>query len=962
MKDSSNKKQRLIKQFIQLMILFLSLFLIGTSLYLYLQHKGSNDYVEKRALIVNKEKTTRDLYYSLNTALFDVRGYFAFGNEELKKRALSQQPEIRKLAKKLDASVTNDEDTEYVRELESFVDYYFVETLPQAVQYYETGRQEDLINLAQLGATARTNEFLDLTHEYMDVIDNELNRAINDMRRNQTIYQNVYLAFVIFLLAFLFRIIRGMFTNIGAPLSELAKTATDITEGKDSEIFVDPHRKDEIGALSLALKKMLLSIQEKEQNLLAQNEELLAQQDELYAQQSELENALYVVNESKHKIENRNELTNKLTNALEKQKLLDSIVLHMTRIIKADRGLIILLDDQAHSSYGISPSGIEQFKKNIYNGLNSILIVHQQPYTIKREIKEPEKGYHEGTLYSYDLYLPVISSNDVVTAIMVFSRFGNAFTESEIEELQSITKQMSNSLEKVYIYELSETERLRNQSILNTTHEGIQLIDRDGVVLLVNKALCEMFECVVDGRDLVGLDLQDWTTFMQKDIEEQDEFLQFVQSAIENNHVNNSNSFIYKRLDKHQVIKVYSEALFQDDIRIGTIIVHRDITKEFEVDQMKSEFVSTVSHELRTPLASILGFTELMLHRELKPDRQQKYLTTVYNEAKRLTALINDFLDVQRMEAGKHTYEKKYFELLPIVESVTHSLRGTTKIHDINVTTKLENDWILGDREKIEQVLTNLVGNAIKYSPEGGKVQLLLFEEDGELKVRISDEGLGIPENVGQSIFTKFYRVDNSDRRKIGGTGLGLAIVKEIMSAHDGDVTYTSEYGKGSTFTISFPIVKKEVSSTADTNDIEASTYKVFVIEDDESLLDLVSQELLDNGFTVTQFTNGEHAVEALKKEVPDAVVLDIMLDKGNVDGWDIMRFIKEKKELMQIPVIISSALDERDKGIANGAEEYFIKPYKTSKLSKIVMQLLLKLGKEGQVIVPFVEGQDTER
>jgi signal transduction histidine kinase/ActR/RegA family two-component response regulator len=707
---------------------------------------------------------------------------------------------------------------------------------------------------------------------------------------------------------------------------------------------------------------MLLSIQEKEQNLLAQNEELLAQQDELYAQQSELENALYVVNESKHKIENRNELTNKLTNALEKQKLLDSIVLHMTRIIKADRGLIILLDDQAHSSYGISPSGVEQFKKNIYNGLNSILIVHQQPYTIRREIMEPEKGYHEGTLYSYDLYLPVISSNDVVTAIMVFSRFGNAFSESEIEELQSITKQMSNSLEKVYIYELSETERLRNQSILNTTHEGIQLIDRDGVVLLVNSALCEMFECVVDGRDLVGLDLQDWTSFMQKDIEEKDEFLQFVQSAIENNHVNNSNSFIYKRLDKHQVIKVYSEALFQDDIRIGTIIVHRDITKEFEVDQMKSEFVSTVSHELRTPLASILGFTELMLHRELKPDRQQKYLTTVYNEAKRLTALINDFLDVQRMEAGKHTYEKKYFELFPIVETVAHSLKSTTKIHDISVTSKLGNDWILGDREKIEQVLTNLVGNAIKYSPEGGKVQLLLFEEEGQLKVSISDEGLGIPENIGPSIFTKFYRVDNSDRRKIGGTGLGLAIVKEIMSAHDGDVTYTSEYGKGSTFTISFPIVKKEVSSKADTKDIEASTYKVFVIEDDESLLDLVSQELLDNGFTVTQFTNGEHAIEALKKEAPDAVILDIMLDKGNVDGWDIMRFIKEKKELKQIPVIISSALDERDKGIANGAEEYFIKPYKTSQLSKIVMQLLLKLGKEGQVIVPFVEDHDTKR
>jgi PAS domain S-box-containing protein len=960
MKDSSNKKQSILKQFIQLMIVFLSLILIGTSLNLYFQYKRSNDYVEKRALIVEKEKITRDLYYSLNTALFDVRGYFAYGNEELKKRAHSKQPEIRKLAKKLEASATNEDDTEYVRELNSFVDYYFVETLPQAVEYYEAGRQDDLISLAQLGATTRTNEFLDLTHEYMDVIDKELNTAINDMRRTQTIYQNVFLAFIIFLLVFLFRIIRGMLTNIGAPLSQLAKTATDITEGKDSEIFIDPHRKDEIGILSLALKKMLHSIQEKEQNLLAQNEELLAQQDELYAQQSELENALYVVNESKNKIENRNELTNKLTNALEKQTLLDSIVLHMTRIIKADRGLILLLEDQAFSSYGISSSGVEQFKKNIYNGLNSILIEHQQPYTIKREIVESEKGYHEGKLYSYDLYLPVISSNDVVTAIMVFSRFGNAFRESEIEELQSITKQMSNSLEKVYIYELSETERLRNQSILNTTHEGIQLINQDGVILLVNKALCEMFECDVDGRELVGLDLKGWTSFMQKDTEEKDEFLQFVQSAIETNPINNS--FIYKRLDKHQVIKVYSEALFQDDIRVGTIIVHRDITKEFEVDQMKSEFVSTVSHELRTPLASILGFTELMLHRELKPDRRLKYLTTVYNEAKRLTALINDFLDVQRMEAGKHTYEKKYFELLPVIESVTNTLRGTTLIHEITVTSHAENDWILGDREKIEQVLTNLVGNSIKYSPNGGNITLNLVEAKGILRLDITDEGLGIPENVGDSIFTKFYRVDNSDRRKIGGTGLGLAIVKEIMNAHEGDVTFTSEYGKGSTFTISFPNVKKEVTSITDMRDVEASSYKVFVIEDDESLLDLISQELLDNGFTVTQFTNGYHAMDALKEEVPDAVILDIMLDKGNVDGWDIMRFMKEKKELKQIPVIISSALDERDKGLANGAEEYFVKPYKTSHLSKIVMQILLRIGKEGQVIVPFVEEPDIEK
>ncbi|MCQ6278570.1 GHKL domain-containing protein [Bacillus sp. EB600] len=222
---------------------------------------------------------------------------------------------------------------------------------------------------------------------------------------------------------------------------------------------------------------------------------------------------------------------------------------------------------------------------------------------------------------------------------------------------------------------------------------------------------------------------------------------------------------------------------------------------------MKSELVSTVNHELRTPLSSILGFTELMLNRELKTDRQKKYLATILKETKRLTALINDFLDVQRMEAGKQDYHNKVIKLLPILNHTIESQQINTSKHQIILESGSPSPMILGDQAKIEQVFTNLLNNAIKYSPSGGIITVQVSEGNHQVKIAVSDNGLGIPEEALDKVFTKFYRVDNSDRRKIGGTGLGLSIVQEIVKAHGGELTVQSTYGKGSTFTILFPAV-----------------------------------------------------------------------------------------------------------------------------------------------------------
>ena len=267
-------------------------------------------------------------------------------------------------------------------------------------------------------------------------------------------------------------------------------------------------------------------------------------------------------------------------------------------------------------------------------------------------------------------------------------------------------------------------------------------------------------------------------------------------------------SFIYSINDSNQVIRVYCKSFKNEHNEdFGTLLVHRDITKEYEVAQMKSEFVSTVSHELRTPLASVLGFTELLLTKELKPERKAKYLQTIYKEAKRLTALINDFLDIQRMESGKQTYEKKFIDITSILQNVIELQEVNTSLHKINLSVELEETMILGDRNKIEQVFTNLLSNAIKYSPNGGNIFIRIYGNNNMISIDFKDEGLGIPEDAIPNLFQQFYRVDNSDRRRIGGTGLGLAIVKEIIKAHNGTISVSSEYGKGSIFTTQFPQV-----------------------------------------------------------------------------------------------------------------------------------------------------------
>nr|WP_232243021.1 hybrid sensor histidine kinase/response regulator [Paenibacillus sp. GSMTC-2017] len=359
---------------------------------------------------------------------------------------------------------------------------------------------------------------------------------------------------------------------------------------------------------------------------------------------------------------------------------------------------------------------------------------------------------------------------------------------------------------------------------------------------------------------------------------------------------------------------------------------------------MKSEFVSTVSHELRTPLASILGFSELLIHRELKPERQRKYMATIHQEAQRLTQLVNDFLDLQRMETGMQYYDFGPVEIMPLIDEVKELQQASTSQHTIIWNCAHERAVVHGDRDKLLQVLVNLVGNAIKYSPQGGDIRISTKQVGDKLCIDVSDDGLGIPEQAIPNLFTKFYRVDNSDRREIGGTGLGLAIVKEIVTRHQGDVNVKTELGKGSAFSIILPIHQ---ASEARSNGIShtdqlrlSSTTEVMIVENDVSLSVMLHDELVEKGYHTSLFSDGDSALQAMKVRQPNVIVLDLKL-AHDMSGWEVIERMKASDKLKDIHIIISSAFEEKERAAQLGISHFLIKPYVPYKLIEAIEDII---------------------
>lgn len=784
------------------------IFMVGTATLFYIQHQAQNEYVEKREIIQGKVKHINNIYDQLNTQVLFMSDSIAIRVPMTDEEAKNQEKALRQELDEFDKLIVTKDESSIYQHIDDFINFYYTEVIPGVINDYEQ-HHDPSVEVSKSNVYLTIEDFLEDIKSTGMMFEEQLTNNAEKFTEKQTKLQYSLMFFLFIFLILLLLVLRRMFKSIGKPLAEFTRSANEIAAGREAIINVDANRKDELGTLSVAFHKMIKSIQNNEQDLVAHNEELIAQQDELQAQQQELQATLEILTENEQKLMQRNELINGISSSLDKKEVLQSIVESMCKVTRSDKGIITYLhDEEAFASYGISDVGVQQFINHLNSGLILRLKKEKRAYTVKREQHLIEKGYHEALQYSYDLYVPVRSSTEI-KALLVFTRYGESYTENEVIEYEILARQIAIYLEKISLFEQSEDERRLNQDILNTVQEGIQLIDKDSKIIQVNQQLGEIFnqDDSTNESEMLGLSWEQWSRFMADQIEEE-QFIESMEKLIHSAYIspNEEHSFIYRKNHSNQVIRVYCRTFKNNsNEEFGSLLVHRDITKEYEIAKMKSELVSTVSHELRTPLASVLGFTELLLTKELKPERKTKYLQTIYNEATRLTALINDFLDIQRMESGKQAYEKEFIEITSILQNVIELQEVNTSLHPIHFSVETEETTILGDRLKIEQVFTNLLGNAIKYSPNGGNISIRIYRTNDMVSIDVQDEGLGIPQDAIPNIFQQFYRVDNSDRRRIGGTGLGLAIVQEIVKVHGGTITVISESGIGSTFTVNFP-------------------------------------------------------------------------------------------------------------------------------------------------------------
>jgi CheY-like chemotaxis protein/signal transduction histidine kinase/HAMP domain-containing protein len=384
-----------------------------------------------------------------------------------------------------------------------------------------------------------------------------------------------------------------------------------------------------------------------------------------------------------------------------------------------------------------------------------------------------------------------------------------------------------------------------------------------------------------------------------------------------------------------------------------------------EASRLKSTFLSNMSHELRTPLNSVMALSKvLMMDSEGRfSEEELGYLEIIERNGKKLLSLINDILDLSKIEAGKVDLNVDRFSPAAVILNVMERLqpiadeKGLELIYD----SARELPEVESDEARVDQVLQNIIGNAVKFT-DGGAVTVSAFCDQDRIHIRVTDTGIGIPSSELSHIFEEFRQVDGSPSRRHDGTGLGLAIARRTAELLKGELTAESTYGRGSSFTFSLPIrwpgeVVSPAPSISDGSvGFEPERRCILVVDDDSEAVDLIADCLAEAGYEPIRAASGEEALRLARTCHPFAVTLDILMP--GMDGWEVLQALKASPETADIPVLIVSVSNDKATGIALGAVGFIDKPV----AGKFLVDEIRKLGKPTPSLVMIVDDNEVDR
>ncbi len=478
-----------------------------------------------------------------------------------------------------------------------------------------------------------------------------------------------------------------------------------------------------------------------------------------------------------------------VTSSLALDDVLKAAVDAAVSLTEAQEGSLLLLDEESGELYvraerNLDDSFTKTFRLRVDDSLAGKVVASKEPLLVSRQ--GPQKIKTAYLVHSL-IYAPLVVRERVIGVLGVDHRDPSQdFTQEHLMLVSTLADFAAIAIENARLFAATEAERNKLDAILANVRDGVIVVDEENRILFINAAAVAVFDA--GGQQAVGERLS-------RVIYHQD-FLALVEAAPQT-------------LPEQEEIRLTDGRYFSVQGAyipgVGTAFTLHDISHLKELDRIKSEFVSTVSHDLRSPLTAIMGYIELLGRVGPLTEQQKGFVSRVQASVENITTLVNELLDLGRIEAGFDAH-KELVDIGPVVSFAAESLRDLAEEKNQTLSLRIapELPAVLANPSRIQQVAENLIGNAIKYTPVGGRIEVNVYPEENQVILQVKDNGPGISPTDQPYVFDKFYRGGNVPDG-VSGTGLGLAIVKSIVESHDGRVWVESRMGEGSTFTVVLP-------------------------------------------------------------------------------------------------------------------------------------------------------------